>query len=184
MAWNQTEQGRAYRAEYRARNREKLRAQQREYRTRNQEADKERKRVWRAQNPEKARAQELRARQRRDPEKATEQQRVSRAWRHHGLRPADWAVIWGAQGGRCYLCGTTLVEGKIHVDHDHSCCPEGRSCQVCRRGLACGTCNQSIALAGDDPDRLRRMASALEAAKRGVAERMTESIPAKQLALL
>src|SRR5258708_38706626 len=93
MAWNQTEQGRAYRAEYRARNREKLRAQQREYRTRNQEADKERKRVWRAQNPEKARAQELRARQRRDPQKATEQQRVSRASRHHGLRPAGWAVI-------------------------------------------------------------------------------------------
>lgn len=172
MSWNQTEQGRAWRAEYRTRNREQLSAKQREYRAHNQEADRERKRAWRAQNPEKARAQDLRARARKDPQKVSEWQRVHRAIRNHGLRPEDWAAVWAAQDGRCYLCGAGLVEGKVHVEHDHSCCPEGRSCEICRRGLACGTCNRSIALAGDDPDRLRRMADALEIAKREVAERM------------
>ncbi len=164
MAWNQTEQGRAWRAEYRARNREVLRAKQREYRAQNQEADRERKRAWRAANPEKARAQDLRARERRDRQKVSDWQRVHRAVRNHGLRPEDWASLWAVQDGRCYLCGADLVEGKVHVDHDHSCCPQGKSCGICRRGLACGTCNQSIALAGDDPARLRRMAGALESA--------------------
>lgn len=171
------ERERAYQAEYRARNREKLNAQQRAWRARNQEADKLRKRAWRAQNPAKARAQDLRARARKDPQKVSEWQRVHRLMRNHGLRPEDWAALWEAQGGRCYLCGTGLVEGKIHVEHDHSCCPEGRSCQVCRRGLACGTCNRSIALAADDPGRLRRMADALEAAKLAVAERQLQALP-------
>lgn len=172
MTWQQTEQGRAYRAEYRARNRETLRVKQREYRAQNQEADKERKRAWRAQNPEKARAQDLRARARKDPQRLSEWQRVHRLFRNHGLRPEDWTALWADQGGRCYLCSADLVEGKVHVEHDHSCCPKGRSCEICRRGLACGTCNRSIALAGDDPGRLRRMADALEIAKREVAERM------------
>lgn len=184
MAWQDSERGRAYRAEYRARNRERLAAQQRERRSRNREGDKERKRAWRAQNPEKARAQDLRARARKDPQKVSEWQRVHRMLRNHGLRPEDWAAVWWAQDGRCYLCGAALVEGKVHVDHDHSCCPAGRSCHVCRRGFACGTCNQSIALAGDDPDRLRRMADALDAAKRGVAERLASRAAAGQLTLL
>lgn len=184
MTWQQSEAGRAYRAEYRAKNREVLRAKQREYREQNKEAARERQRVWRIQNPEKARAQDLRARARKDPQRLSDWQRVHRAFRNHGLRPEAWAAAWAAQDGCCYLCGADLVEGKVHVEHDHSCCPAGRSCEICRRGLACGNCNRSIALADDDPDRLRRMADALEIAKREVAERMANREIAEQLTLL
>jgi hypothetical protein len=94
-------------------------------------------------------------------------------WSHHGLRPHDWAAMWDEQGGLCYLCGEPMTADKATVEHDHSCCGPMRSCPLCRRGLAHQPCNSAIGHAGDDPDRLRRMADALEAAQRGVAERMT-----------
>lgn len=95
-------------------------------------------------------------------------------WRNHGLRPEDLAALIAAQQGACYLCGAELGDGGkgVHVDHDHSCCPQGKSCSLCRRGVACQGCNMSIGLAGDDPARLRRMADALEAAKVAAAARV------------
>lgn len=89
----------------------------------------------------------------------------------HGLRPDDWAAMWQAQDGRCYLCGDALVKGKVHVDHDHSHCAANRSCRICQRGLACHNCNCSIGFARDDAARLRRMADALEAAQMAVDQR-------------
>ena len=62
---------------------------------------------------------------------------------------------------------------KVATDHDHSCCPAHKSCQVCRRGLACLFCNSLIAFAFDDPARLRRIAGSLEAAKAAVQERQS-----------
>lgn len=91
----------------------------------------------------------------------------------------DWdslfAGLWEAQGGRCYLCGDQLQRDKprdVHLDHDHTCCPLSRSCERCRRGLACRRCNYLIGLAKDDPDCLRRIADGLEAANKAVRERM------------
>jgi hypothetical protein len=95
------------------------------------------------------------------------------ARRRHGLAiPDTWAAMWDAQNGQCYLCGDPLDDRSTHVDHDHSCCPPGRSCQVCRRGLACGNCNVAIGLAADDPDRLEQIAGSLRAAKAAVALRL------------
>jgi hypothetical protein len=88
------------------------------------------------------------------------------------MSPADWAALWEAQGGRCYLCGGELAAGNGCIDHDHSCCPPKRSCAVCRRGLSCRQCNIAIGMASDDPSRLRRMAAALEAAQLMVSERL------------
>jgi hypothetical protein len=93
-------------------------------------------------------------------------------WRTHRLTPEDRAELYQVQEGRCYLCGEVMAIDEAFVEHDHACCRTGFSCPVCRRGLAHPNCNTSIGLAGDDPDRLRRMADALELAKRGVAERM------------
>lgn len=92
----------------------------------------------------------------------------------HGMNPDDWAAMWAAQGGRCYLCGDDLPErGRgVHVDHDHSCCPYGKSCACCRRGLSCRNCNAGIGMFGDDPARMRLVADNLEAAKLAAAERM------------
>jgi hypothetical protein len=94
----------------------------------------------------------------------------------------DWdevfAQFWNAQDGKCYLCGDPLDRNKfkgIHLDHDHSCCRLGRSCEKCRRGLACMSCNNLIGLAKDDPDRLRHIASNLEIANALVRQRMGET---------
>ena len=75
--------------------------------------------------------------------------------------------LWEAQDGKCYLCREPLkrnVKRAIHLDHDHSCCGPERTCEKCRRGLSCKECNLAIGWAGDDPDKLRRIADNLEKA--------------------
>jgi Recombination endonuclease VII len=91
--------------------------------------------------------------------------RKRRSWwpAHHGPSIHEWiAERLAAQDGRCYLCGEQLGR-RLVVDHDHSCCPEGFSCDACRRGLACDRCNRLIGQVADDPVLLRRIADALEA---------------------
>lgn len=50
----------------------------------------------------------------------------------------------------CEVCGKTDV--KLHVDHDHRCCPGNYTCGECVRGFLCGACNRAIGLLNDDPD--------------------------------
>jgi hypothetical protein len=86
--------------------------------------------------------------------------------------------LYNTQDGKCYLCGDPLdLENrrKVHLDHDHSCCPLGSGCWICRRGLACDRCNFLIGWADDDPQRLRRIADNLEKAQEGVHRRMDEA---------
>jgi hypothetical protein len=138
-----------------------------------------------------------------DPEQATARQAAARQYylanREHILARAkerrpqdltakksyqagtDWETLfnsfWETQGGKCYLCGDDLqrdVPKAVHLDHDHSCCPLARSCERCRRGLACQDCNRLIGWAKDDPDRLRRIADGLEAANEAVRSRMQQ----------
>jgi hypothetical protein len=83
--------------------------------------------------------------------------------------------FWQAQEGCCYLCGDPLQKDtsqSVVIDHDHSCCPTRRSCDICRRGLACGRCNKLVGLADESVARLRRIADALEAANQLVQERL------------
>lgn len=187
-----------YGRRYRERNQDKLREYGREYYLKNRDRIRERKRLeqdretqrayareWYQKNRErvkeknrqyylKNREREI-GRARRHYAANRERYRVyQQAWHtknHHGLRPEDWGALWEAQEGLCYLCGGELTD-KAVVDHDHSCCPQMYSCQVCRRGLAHADCNIAIGHAGDDPAKLRRMADALEAAQAEVAERM------------
>lgn len=48
----------------------------------------------------------------------------------------------------CNVCSATsssgLVERKLHVDHDHACCPGIKSCGKCVRGVVCNRCNSAI----------------------------------------
>lgn len=60
------------------------------------------------------------------------------------------------QGGGCAIChGVNQNETRLSVDHDHSCCPGGRSCGACVRGIICHRCNRLLGFAGDDPEVLR-----------------------------
>jgi hypothetical protein len=151
MAWT-PEQRRAWRERNKDREREMKLAYQRGYFLRNSAQIRERAR--KGYVPSRQRDAVLRSR--------------------HGLRPEDWATLWEAQDGRCYLCGGNLLDGKIVIDHDHSCCPAGTSCPACRRGLAHDQCNVAIGYANEDPMRLRRMADALETAQFAVAQRLAK----------
>jgi hypothetical protein len=174
-----------YQRAYKQRNRERLKALRVAYYQENREAVMERSRQRYAQrDPEEHRAKTRAYRERNrealiaksrayslsNPERI----RINGTAYRHGLRPEDWAAIWDAQSGLCYLCGMTLealAPREIQVDHDHTCCPRHRSCRICRRGLACQHCNTAIGNAADDPARLRRMADALEAAQLAVERR-------------
>jgi ribosomal protein L15E len=94
----------------------------------------------------------------------------------YGLSPERRAEMLAEQEGNCYLCSEPLdlaESRKIHVDHDHSCCRGVRSCGKCIRGLACEPCNKGIGAFGDDPERMRRAADRLEAAKGNMAARLS-----------
>lgn len=141
-----------YRRAYYLKNRDRILRERREFRARNRDRLREEDR------------------RRHDPE----QMRAWRLYFKHGMRAEDWLALCEAQDGRCYLCGDELPQAAV-IDHDHSHCPAEQSCRICRRGLACANCNSSIGLASDDPERLRRMADALEAAQAAVVERKAQA---------
>jgi hypothetical protein len=79
-------------------------------------------------------------------------------WASHRLTLQGYEEMLAAQGGRCAICRTDRPGGKhgkrFHIDHDHSCCPKGKSCEKCRRGLLCANCNVGLGAFGDDHERL------------------------------
>lgn len=81
-----------------------------------------------------------------------------------GLTRITYEALLAQQGGVCAICrgpqwGNST---KFAVDHDHTCCPEQRSCGACVRGLLCNGCNSALGMMKDRPDLLRRAATYLE----------------------
>lgn len=82
--------------------------------------------------------------------------------RKFGLTPAAFAALVERSGGRCAICSTADPGGKHdtwHVDHDHRCCPRGRSCGSCIRGILCSNCNLGL---GHFKDNAAILQSAME----------------------
>lgn len=79
----------------------------------------------------------------------------------YGVTPDAYAA---ALVRGCDICGERTE--KLHVDHDHSCCParggSTRICGKCVRGFLCGPCNRALGMMKDDPSRLRRAADYLD----------------------
>lgn len=99
-------------------------------------------------------------------------QRAYRERANHG-RSGVRAELWRKQDGLCYLCQRELGPHRMAViEHDHRCCPPARSCDVCRRGLACGPCNRIIAFVSDDPALLELIAANLRNAVNEVTARL------------
>ena len=80
--------------------------------------------------------------------------------KRYGIRPERYAA---ALLRGCEICQRRVE--RLHVDHDHSCCPPKsaryRTCGKCVRGFLCGSCNRAIGLMQDDPDTIRRAANYL-----------------------
>ncbi len=74
----------------------------------------------------------------------------------YSLTAEQFAQLVESQGCACAVCGATEPggAGAWHVDHDHACCAEGRSCGKCVRGLLCSRCNSGLGLFDDDSERL------------------------------
>lgn len=104
------------------------------------------RRAWYAGNPEARRA------------------RAKDRLRAYGITYDEYVDLLERQGGGCAGCGDPPPEGSsLHIDHDHSCCPERKkSCGECVRGLLCASCNNALGRVRDDPAVLRRLAAYIE----------------------
>ena len=180
----QREAGRRYRARNLERSRQKVRQYKKDHPEKHREHERRRRQRMKAEDPEKLRELD-RAKGRREAAKPgykakrTEQRRrlmrtspaarerdraATKRFIHGTPEFAEvFAAMWAEQDGKCYLCAEPLVPGRTtHVEHDHSCCPRGRTCAVCRRGLACERCNHIVGQAHDNPELLRRIADNFE----------------------
>lgn len=85
--------------------------------------------------------------------------------RRFGLPLGSYAKMLEAQNGVCAICSAPPTEGyqgRLAVDHDHSCCPGRRACGKCVRGLLCKSCNLMLGYAKDDVVTLRAGIAYLE----------------------
>jgi hypothetical protein len=76
--------------------------------------------------------------------------------RRYGIEWERYEQMLADQGGVCAICGAPPKGGRtsssrLHVDHDHGCCPGTKSCGECVRGLLCSNCNMAVGLLKDDP---------------------------------
>jgi len=79
----------------------------------------------------------------------------------YGITTEDYERMLDAQGGGCAACGARPGKRRLHVDHDHACCPGRTSCGRCIRGLLCHGCNNALGCVKDDPELLVRLAAYL-----------------------
>jgi len=84
--------------------------------------------------------------------------------RSHGLSLGEYESIASAQEGCCAICGKWTEV--LHIDHDHSCCPGGKSCGKCCRGLLCIRCNGGLGCFGDEIKSLKNAITYLESWRR------------------
>lgn len=78
-------------------------------------------------------------------------------WRYN-IDEAEFNRLLALQDGHCALC---FHSEKLVVDHDHACCPGGRSCGECVRGLLCVRHNLLLGMGHDDPGELEAAAAYL-----------------------
>lgn len=72
----------------------------------------------------------------------------------YNLTSEAYDAMLEAQGGGCAACGAEPSRRALSTDHDHE------TGEV--RGILCDGCNLALGHVGDDPDRLRALATYLE----------------------
>lgn len=74
-----------------------------------------------------------------------------KTWKYNlskfGATPEWYHRTLDDQHNGCGICGSSEPGGsggRFAIDHDHQCCPAGRACDKCRRGLLCAACNTAL----------------------------------------
>lgn len=72
----------------------------------------------------------------------------------YGITQERYDQMLERQGGVCCICGGVNPSGRrLHIDHDHSCCPGTKpGCGQCVRGLLCSRCNTGLGQFLDSPE--------------------------------
>lgn len=70
----------------------------------------------------------------------------------YGLTQAQLIEMWANPRCSNPACG---AEDRLHIDHDHACCPGDKSCGKCVRGLLCQNCNYALGNVKDSVDKLK-----------------------------
>lgn len=67
------------------------------------------------------------------------------------------SIEWfNSQPQICGICGCSPKDGtRLSIDHDHRCCPGGKYCHKCVRGLLCQYCNTGLGMFKDNPEFLQ-----------------------------
>ena len=144
----QKEARRLYRKQYQEKNRERL-----------LERDRQR---W----PERAEKQNDRQKLKRQLRPKREQSRIDAAFyykKRYGITLLEYDQKLVDQKGACAICHQLQGGRRLHIDHDHACCPSrsGKLCGKCIRGLLCGTCNMIVGLVENDPKFFERVTNYL-----------------------
>ena len=82
-----------------------------------------------------------------------------RQLKKYSITVEQYMTLLESQGGVCKLCKKedSSFRTRLSVDHDHSCCPNEKSCGKCIRGLLCHHCNITLGAARDDIQTLQNM---------------------------
>lgn len=81
----------------------------------------------------------------------------------YGISRIDFDQMFLAQGEACAICQSPDPRGRHWcIDHDHTCCPDSKTCGACVRGVLCDPCNVGLGRFGDSAANLRAAAQYLE----------------------
>lgn len=71
---------------------------------------------------------------------------AARKWSEkYKVSGAQQGTLLAGQGNSCAFPGCGRTDPRAwHMDHAHSCCPEGKSCGSCVRGVLCPSCNMHL----------------------------------------
>jgi hypothetical protein len=77
----------------------------------------------------------------------------------YGISIEKYHKMLEEQNYSCKICGLkeSTYRKRLSIDHDHSCCPDSKSCGKCVRGLLCHHCNAGLGNTKDSIQILQKM---------------------------
>lgn len=96
----------------------------------------------------------------RSTDKGSRNMRNQYLVRNYNMTIDEFEDRVNAQGGKCAAC-KIVSPRTLHVDHDHLCCPELKSCGKCVRGIICSSCNQTLGFMKDSRRSIERLSEYL-----------------------